>query len=57
LAFRRVKEQTFPDQPAGTSTLSIALSDDRGSLLANGLYYAVIQTNRGEWVKKLLVLR
>jgi hypothetical protein len=57
VAFRKVKEQVFPDRPAGTSTLSISLVDNWGYPLANGLYYVVVQTNQNRWVEKLLVLR
>jgi hypothetical protein len=54
--FRKLIEKNFPQAFAGTD-LSLDLQGDRGEVLANGLYYIVIEAQGRRWVTKLLVLR
>ncbi len=54
-AFRTVKE--FSVTQAGGSVVSLPLSDQRGSPLANGLYYVAVTTPNGRSIMKLLILR
>jgi hypothetical protein len=56
-AFRRVNEITLPGVPAGTSNLSLPLTDRKGNPLANGLYYVVVRSPQGRFILKLLILR
>ncbi len=56
LAFRKVNEIDLTQVPAGTTSVSIPLTDKGGIPLANGLYYVVVQTPQGRFVAKLLVL-
>jgi hypothetical protein len=56
VAFRKVNELTFSQVPAG-GTVSIPLTDKKGTPLASGLYYVVVTTDQGRTILKLLVLR
>lgn len=55
-AFRKVKEEFFPQQPVGIP-VSINLTDNPGVPLASGLYYVVVNTNGSRFIGKLLILR
>ena len=64
-AFRKVKDQSFPQQPAGVDA-AIDLKDDWGTPLASGLYYVVVfsanpSTGSGQTasksIGKLLIVR
>ncbi len=55
-AFRKVADLTYYNVQPGVS-VPIPLADEWGTPLANGLYYVVVQTNRGRNILKLLVLR
>jgi len=57
IAFRKIAEKQMGQLPQGTTTLSLALADNWGNLLANGLYYLVLNTPAGRTVGKLLILR
>jgi FlgD Ig-like domain len=56
-AFRRVRETSLGAEPAGFFQVPLTLRDDRGTPLANGLYYVVVSTPRGFSVARLLILR
>jgi hypothetical protein len=56
VAFRKVRDRTFPVTNSGTS-LEITLTDNWGKPLANGLYYVAAWTPRGRSIGKLLILR
>jgi len=56
-AFRKVKEVTLNNLPAGPQNISIPLTDNKGQSLANGLYYIVVVNQQGRAVGKLLVTR
>jgi len=56
-AFRKVKEVTLTDLPAGPQNISIPLTDNEGDPLANGLYYVVVANQQGRAIGKLLVLK
>jgi len=56
-AFRKVREEALPASGAGLQTFVVELKDSRGSPLANGLYYLVVQTPQGRFIEKLLILR
>ena len=55
-AFRLVDKFTA-DQMAGGSNVSLPLTDQGGSPLANGLYYVVVTTPEGRSTLKLLIIR
>jgi hypothetical protein len=55
IAFRKVKEQTYPPQAYGPVT--VIPDDNWGNPLASGLYYLVITGDFGRSVTKLLILR
>jgi hypothetical protein len=54
--FRKVNTENFAQVLAG-ATVQVTLTDRTGKLLANGLYYVVVQTNQGRSILKLLILR
>jgi hypothetical protein len=57
IAFRKVKEETFPQVLGGTD-LPITMTDKDNNQLANGLYYVRVSTsNRDQSIVKLLLLR
>lgn len=56
LAYRKVEEQEFPKQ-SNLSQIPVLLKDTWGNNLANGLYYVVANTNQGQFIAKLLVLK
>ena len=56
-AFRRVNEITLPNVPAGTTDVALPLTDQKGTPLANGIYYVVVHTSQGRFITKLMVLR
>ncbi|HET9869559.1 MAG TPA: glycosyl hydrolase family 28 protein [bacterium] len=56
-AFRKVKTQDLGPMSAGTQDIVLALTDDRGIPLANGLYYLEVSDPQGTALGKLLVLR
>jgi hypothetical protein len=55
-SFRKVKDQFFPQVPAGTD-VTVELTDRSGNPLASGLYYIVVITDQGKYIGKLLLLR
>ncbi len=55
-AFRLVDKFTA-NQMAGGSDVSLPLTDQGGTRLANGLYYVVVTTPLGRSIEKLLILR
>ncbi len=57
LAFRKVNEIDLTQVPAGTTSVSVPMTDRGGKPLADGLYYVVVQMPQGRLVTKLLVLR
>jgi hypothetical protein len=56
VAFRKVQERTYTQVTPGAS-ITLDLTDDHGTLLANGLYYVVIEAQGEKFTTKLLVLR
>ena len=56
-AFRMVGKQVWGPLAAGKNNLALKLDGPSGEPLANGLYYAVVETSSGRWVLRLLVLR
>jgi hypothetical protein len=56
VAFRKVNEIPPQNVQAG-SVITLPLTDKWGNPLASGLYYIVVQSNRGRSILKLLVLR
>jgi hypothetical protein len=56
LGSRLVDKKTWFNLPAGNNDLSLFLTDKEGMLLANGLYFVVIQTPQGRFILKLLIL-
>ncbi len=55
-AFRKVNQFSQVNQTGG-GNMSLPLSDQRGSPLADGLYYVVVTTPNGRSILKLLILR
>lgn len=55
IAFRKIQEEVFPQQPFGPIT--IQLKDQEGTLLANGLYYIVVDVLGQRSILKLLIIR
>lgn len=55
-AFRLVLTKTYPLGMAG-EVISLALSDNRGNPLSNGLYYVVVSSGSRQWILKLIVAR
>jgi hypothetical protein len=55
-AFRLVNQKSFANQ-AGGSLISLPVTDKKGTPLANGLYYLIVQSPAGRLIEKLLVLR
>ena len=49
IAFRKVNEYQTPQLPPGTYDLPLALTDNWGTTLANGLYYVVVTTSDGTY--------
>jgi chitinase len=56
LSFRKVQDRTYP-QVEAQGMVPIPLSDEAGKPLANGLYYLVVNTNQGNFIEKLLVVK
>jgi hypothetical protein len=56
-AFRKVDTLTLSNVPAGTTDVALALNDQQGRPLANGLYYVVVRTPQGRFITKLMILR
>ena len=56
-AFRKVNEYQTPPLPPGTYDLPLALTDNWGTALANGVYYVVVTTSDGTYKLKLLIIR
>jgi hypothetical protein len=56
LAFRKVMTKPLGQQPLGI-TVSLALTDNWGGTLADGLYYVVVKSQGKKWVGKMLILR
>jgi hypothetical protein len=56
VGFREVVSTTYPQVP-GDALLPLSLTDQRGTPLANGLYFVRVDTSMGHWTGKLLVLR
>jgi hypothetical protein len=56
VALRKVQERTFTQIAPGGS-ITLGLTDDHGTLLANGLYYVAIEAQGERFITKLLVLR
>ncbi len=56
IAFRKVKESTFQNVPAGLFQTQLNMMDDYGVPLANGLYYLVVTTPQGHVVGKIINL-
>ena len=54
-AFRKVAHWEFQNVPSGAAVV-VPLTDQRGSPLANGLYYLRVRTPAGHSVAKLMVL-
>jgi len=54
--FRKVNEENFSNVPSGVA-VTLTLIDERGTPLANGLYYLVVKTDSGTAIGKLLVLK
>ena len=55
-AFRKVREETFPNVPPGLA-VTVQLTDKWGTPLANGLYYVMVIVDGHRSFGKLLVLR
>jgi hypothetical protein len=55
-SFRKVQEETILSVPAGVA-VTVNLTDQGGTPLANGLYYVVVKWNNGTAVGKLLILK
>jgi hypothetical protein len=55
-AFRKVLEQSFPQQPVGVD-VAFNLVDQWGTPMASGLYYVVVTVNGHRSILKLLILR
>jgi hypothetical protein len=56
-AFREINQTAFHNVSAGWINLPLALTDKKGSPLANGVYYILVTTRQGHAVGKLLILR
>ncbi len=56
MGFRKVQEGIFSQVPEGTP-VQIDLQDDRGTILANGLYYIRVSTVTGNSIGKLMIIR
>lgn len=56
-SFRRVNGISLGNLPAGTTKVSLPLTDRTGAPLANGLYYVVVRAGHSAFTVKLLVLR
>jgi beta-glucanase (GH16 family) len=57
LAFRKISDQIFSQQPAGLQQLTLSVVDKNQTALANGLYYIRVATSSGQKTIKLLILR
>jgi len=55
-AFRSLNSLSWSNVAPGT-VLDIPLTDRNGNLLANGVYYLVVQAQGKRWIVKLMVLR
>jgi flagellar hook assembly protein FlgD len=54
LANRKIRETQWNSLPSGIFDLTMDAKDDKGSVLASGLYYVLIETYSGE--RKVLKL-
>lgn len=57
IANRKVRETTHLNVQAGANDLPVDLTDDWGTVLANGLYYVVVNAGDFQGICKLLVIR
>jgi hypothetical protein len=55
-AFRLVNQKSFSNQ-TGASLIALPITDKKGTPLADGLYYVIVQSPAGRLIEKLLVLR
>ena len=56
-AFRKVNQVDLSNLSAGAQLVSIPLTDNHGSPLANGVYYIVVVNQQGRAVGKLLIIK
>ena len=56
-AYRKILERTFAGLGAGITDLPLAVKDNSGIQLANGVYYIFVQAGNEQVMRKLLVLR
>ena len=56
-AFRKVRETSIQNAPAGLVQAQFSMVDDYGTPLANGLYYLVVTAPQGHLVGKIINLR
>ncbi len=56
-AFRKVRESSLQNTPAGLVQTQLNMVDDHGTPLANGLYYLVITAPQGHVVGKIINLQ
>jgi hypothetical protein len=57
LAFRKIDEMTIGNIPAGPWRYSFVLKNTGGGILANGLYYVVLDSLYDKRIAKLLLIR
>jgi hypothetical protein len=57
VAFRKISAWEYNNLPQGIYEFPIALKDQWGTPLANGLYYVVAEVNGERKIFKLIVLR
>lgn len=55
--FRKIAEYSIQDASLSGGFISLALRDKGGAELSNGLYYIAVETNRGRYIAKWLVLK
>jgi hypothetical protein len=55
-AFRKIRDISFAQVPVGTD-VRVALTDNWGNELADGIYYVVVTSSQGRSVAKLLLLK
>jgi hypothetical protein len=55
-AYRKVWEGDFSQVPVGTENFEIGLRDKKGTSLANGVYYIVVDTFKRRFISKLLLV-
>ncbi|HTC19591.1 MAG TPA: hypothetical protein VK859_02010, partial [bacterium] len=56
-AFRKVHESALENVAGGLVQTQLEMVDDRGTPLANGLYYLVINAPQGQLIGKIIFLR